>query len=76
MNRDAYNEAWANLLAARQSGTLEDVRLRLAEMTHEVRLLLMERKSEQQEACNHFLVLNGYCCECGYNKRLDTASDS
>jgi hypothetical protein len=73
MNRDVYDQAWAALLGARRGSGLPAI-IRCAEkLAYEAREL--ERRMSQGEPCDHFLTLNGYCVDCGFNLLFDKDID-
>ena len=64
MNRDKYNEAWTNLMAARRRGNLNEIH-ELAEMlAHAARVLMLEKEEAPFAPCSHFMVVNGHCINC------------
>lgn len=65
MNIDKYNDAWTRLLAARQSGTLEDIHDAAEALAHEARVTMLTQQNEPEVGpCSHFMVVNGHCINC------------
>lgn len=64
MNRDEYEEAWTNLLAARRNGNLKDVRYCARRLQIAAGILEKEKAEEQLNPCSHFMVVNGHCINC------------
>jgi len=71
MNREAYNEAWTKLLAARRSGNVGMVHQCAEELAHTARVLAIDGNSTSIEACEHKRGKNGYCVHCGHHSCMD-----
>lgn len=65
MSKSKYNDAWTDLLAARQSGTLEEIHNAAEALAHEARVMMLIRQNgEEVGPCSHFMVANGHCINC------------
>lgn len=64
MNQNDYNEAWTKLMAARRSGSYEDIHQAAEALAHAVRVMILGQQERGMGPCSHFMVANGHCINC------------